>query len=210
MFNEPLSKDDVRFYCGSIYHLMRLSGRGADAVLPLYELSIRVGYKSGRFFARMTEIAIYLNCGRMNLYSSADLLVGSGFWKVLTATPGKAVEYKPISHEDWVAENPARSEVECCKKLHMPWDDEEQDPLGKALYGVTGGTTFFPNVLKGWRGIGLTDDQIIDATKRFMESPAVAHTHDRENLSNRLPQTKGRAFRRQLGDFLRKEFRDHD
>jgi len=207
------SKEDSLFHCGSVYHLVRISGRGSSYIFPLYDMSMRIGYASGRFFPRMTELSEYLNCHPKLLYCAADKLVASGFWKVLTAVRGKAVEYKPISHEDWVKNAydqiqpgcTSRAELECCQKAHMPWDDEEQDQLGKDLYAVTGGVKFFPNVLKGWRRLGLDDREIVEAAKHFMELPnTAAHTRDRENLSDRLLQTKGRAFRNALGDHLRK------
>lgn len=143
--NEPLLEGESRLYCGAVYHLVRLRGKGSDYVLPLYDLSMRVAAKSGRFFPRMTEIASYLDCGRNQLYNAAELLVDSDWWEKLTAVRGKAVEYRPLRHEDWVT---ACGDEYCCKKATMPWDGEEQDPLGKALFGVTGGAQFFPQVLK--------------------------------------------------------------
>ena len=128
--NEPLLEGESRLYCSSVYHLVRLNGLGSDYVLPLYDLSMRVGHESGRFFARMTEIAPYLSCGRNQLYNAAARLVESGFWECLVEMRGKATEYRPLSHEDWVT---AHSDAVCCKKAAMPWDGEEQDPRQATL-----------------------------------------------------------------------------
>jgi hypothetical protein len=132
---------------------------------------------------------------------------------VLTAVRGKAVEYKPLSHDDWVTNAYAemkpgcssRADAECCQKAHMPWDDEEQDQLGKDLYAVTGGVKFFPNVLEGWRRLGLNDREIVEAAKHFMELPnTAAHTHDQTSRISPRCQAKVKAFRHAFGDHLRK------
>jgi len=186
--NESLLEGESRLYCSAVYHLVRLRGSGSDFVLPLYDLSVRVGGESGRFFARMTEISPYLACNRNQLYGAAKLLRTAGFWEVLSEMRGKAVQYKPLKHPDWVA---AHGDSTCCKKAIMPWDAEKQDPLGKTLYGVTGGTIFYPQVLKGWRDKSqLTDEEIILRANEFMETNE-AHM----NL-------KGPVFRKRLGAFL--------
>lgn len=203
--NEPLLEGESHLYCSSVYHIVRLTGLGSDYVLPLYDLSMRVGHESGRFFARMTEIAPYLSCGRNQLYNAATRLVECGFWTVLAEVPGKAVEYRPLSHEEWVT---AHSDATCCKKAAMPWDGEEQDPLGKQLYAVTGGATFYPQVLKGWRSkAGVPDDVIIARAKEFMETKEAGTMS--VDLSTRLldkdkyfGHKKDAAFRRRLGAFI--------
>jgi hypothetical protein len=48
--NEALLGGESRLHCGSVYHLVRLTGLGSDLVLPLYDVSMRVAYKSGDFF----------------------------------------------------------------------------------------------------------------------------------------------------------------
>jgi hypothetical protein len=201
--NNEKPLEDSPLHCGSVYHLVRLTGNGSDYVLPLYDLSMRVAANSGRFFPRMTALAPYLKCDRARLSEAAKLLVGSGFWVVIEKVLGKAVQYRPLGHEDWVAVDPARAERECCTKMAMPWDGEEQDQLGKALHGATGGVKFFPNVLAGFRNTGLTDEEIVVHTKQFMESPAYAHTHDREHLSSRLRHDRDKAFRKALGAALK-------
>jgi len=197
-----MSQDDSHYHCNTIYHLARITGHGSEYVLPLYDESRIISGDSGRFFASMVKLAEFLNCERRVLYPAADLLCKSGFWEVLSEIPGKTVQYKSYGHEEWSLKHPERAEAECCKKLHMPWDDEEQDPLGTALFGITGGVTYFPTVLTGWRKYG-SDEFIKETMKLFMESDAVKHTHDRENLSSRLPHTKSRAFRKKFGEFLK-------
>jgi hypothetical protein len=198
--NEKLLAGEERLHCNAVYHRVRCRGGGSDYVLPLYDLSMRVGYKSGRFFVRMTELASYLNCHRNQLYLAAGLLEGSGFWVVQSHVRGKAVEYRPLSHEDWVA---TCGDGKCCKKAAMPWDGEEQDPLGKALYGVTGGCQFFPNVLKGWReNSGLTDEQILERAEEFMSTADAQKRHIEGDITARLSHQKGPTFRRQLGCYI--------
>jgi hypothetical protein len=205
--DEPLLAGESPLHCGSVYHLVRVTGLGSDYVLPLYELSMRVGEKSGRFFPRMTALASYLNCHPNQLYNAARLLVKCGFWVRLTNVRGKAVDYRPLSHKDWVVEH---GKTGCCVKAEMPWDDEEQDPLGKALYGVTGGANFYPNVLKGWRNkSGLTDAQIIDRAKQFMGTPdATMKSVDPQRVVDPkkfFSHKKDPAFRKRLGAFICKE-----
>jgi hypothetical protein len=98
--NEKLIVGEERLHCNAVYHLMRLQGKGSDYALPLYDPSMIVAGKSGRFFPRMTEIASRLSCHRNQLYLAADLLVQSGFWEVLSEVRGKAVEYRPLFHEE--------------------------------------------------------------------------------------------------------------
>ena len=89
----------------------------------------------------------------------------------------------------------------------MPWDDEEQDPLGPALYGVTGGASFFKNVLDGWRAqSGLSDQQIVARAKEFMET---AEASIKSVQPGRLVDPKkffghkkDAAFRKRLGAFI--------
>lgn len=199
--SEPL--EDAILHCGSVYHIARLKGKGKDYALSLYELSMRVAYKTGRFRPRMTALALYLDCHRNQLYNAAALLVGSGFWVVVEEVLGTATHYRPLDHKDWVAADFARAEATCCKKMEMPWDGEEQDQLAQQLYGITGGVKFYTNQLTGMRNHGLSDAEICEHTKAFMGSPAYAHTHDRANLSNRLPVVRDKAFRTALAAFIK-------
>jgi hypothetical protein len=202
MSDKPL--DDSPLLCGEVYHLMRMAGDGSDYVLPLYQVSARVAHESGRFFLNKKRAAPYFACHRNQLSNAAGLLVRSGFWTVLESIPGRAVQYHPLNHEEWLAADPARA-AQCCKKLEMPWDGEEQDPLGKALFGATGGVKFYPNVLTGWRNLGLSDEKIVACAKEFMASSEYAHTHDRDGrlLSSRLRHTRGKAFRKAFGAALK-------
>jgi hypothetical protein len=181
---------DSRLHCSSVFHLVRMRGPGKDYVLPLYELSMRVAGQSGRFFPRLTDIALYLDCHRNQLYRAAELLRAASWWEVVGKSLGKAVEYHPLSHDEWVA---AYGDALCCKKLTMPWAEEPQDQLGKDLYAVTGGMTFFPSIIKGWRSqSGMTDEQIVERAKKFMQT-------NPERVAG-----KPARFRKQLGEFIRK------
>jgi hypothetical protein len=186
--NEVLLEGESRLHCGSVYHLIRLTGLGSDLVLPLYDVSMRVAYKSGDFFIRMSgDAESYFSCHRNQLYNAAARLVESGFWSVLRQERGKAVHYHPLSHEDWVS---VHGDAACCKKAVMPWDEEGKDPLGPALYGVTGGAEFFPQVLAGWRSkAGVPDEVLVERAKKFMEQAGAVN-----------PQS--RTFRKALGAFL--------
>jgi hypothetical protein len=202
--NEPLLEGESRFHCGAVYHLVRVKGLGSDFVFPLYDLSMRIAHDSGRFFPRMTELEPYLDCDRNQLYNAAARLVEAGFWVVLQKVRGKAAEYRPLSHEDWVA---THGDAACCKKAAMPWDDEEQDPLGKALFGVTGGAQFFPQVLQGWRKkSGLPDEQIVARAKEFMETTgATLKSAQPGRLIDEqkfFGHRKDAAFRKRLGEFI--------
>lgn len=203
--NEPLSPDEQCLHCNSVYHLVRLHGPGSDLVLPLYELSMIVGGESGRFFPRMTELSSYLNCHRNQLYLAADLLSESGFWEVLSEVRGKAVEYRPLNHHDWAIAHLDKAEATCCVKAAMPWDNEEQDPLAPQLFGITGGARFYPNILKGWRALGLTDNQIVERAKEFMltadaQKKTVNHA---DRVGGKFSCVKDRTFRRRLGHYIR-------
>jgi hypothetical protein len=203
--NERLLVNEERLHCNAVYHLVRCHGAGSDYVLPLYDLSMIVGGKSGRFFPRLTELASYLNCHRNQLYLAADLLWKSGFWEVLSEVRGKPVEYRPLSHQDWVKVHLSEAEATCCMKAAMPWDGEEQDPLAPLLYGVTGGAQFYPNVLKGWRDkSGLTDEQILERAKEFMQSEEAQKrtVSYNDRIGPKFSHVKGKTFRRRLGYYI--------
>jgi hypothetical protein len=193
----PLSEADSPLYCSAEWHFARMMGRGAALAPLLYNVICRVARDSGNFFVSLTKLAPYFNAVRQTLYNAADLLEAHD-WLVPREQPdnddwimrgqsalGVPGQYRPVFHKEWADLHPD----ECCQKLDMPWAVD--DVLATRLFGITGGNTFFPNVLRGWRNIGLTDDQIVDAARRFMDTDA-AHVH-------------GPEFRKALGEFLRND-----
>jgi len=185
--NEPILPDDSLLYCSAVWHLIRLKGKGSALAFPLYDRACALASKSGRFHLSLTRLAPYFNVDRRALYSAADLLRQSGFFIETDYGCGEPSHYHPVTHEEWAEKHPGK----CCEKLVMPWDGEDGDPLGRQLYGITG-LTFYPQILKGWRNkSGLTDEQIVERTKIFME--------DRATL---VGLHNGIAKRRALGRFL--------
>jgi hypothetical protein len=183
--NETMMEGDSLLHCSTEWHLAQLKGKGARLTLYLYDLSCRVSVRTGRFSPSMQRMAAYLQCTPGELYCAAAMLVEEGFWIVLDSGIGKPTQYRPVRHKEWQESNPNR----CTTKASMPWDEEQQDQLAPLLYGVTGGHTFYTNVLTGWRRrSGLTDEAIIERAKVFMSTPD--HTKN------------GSAFRKALGEFL--------
>jgi hypothetical protein len=154
---------DSPFHCSAEWHFARFTGDGASLAPLVYNVVFRIAGDSGNFAASAAKIAQYLNVNVRYVFDAANLLVASGFFQVIEAEQGKPTKYKPVGHAEWVEKHPGY----CTKKIEKLFPDE--DELGKKLYGILGGEKYFPNLLKGLRNTGATDEQIEQAGKDFME-----------------------------------------
>src|SRR6476646_9983175 len=181
--NKPLEDSPLR--CNAAYHMLRFTGKGARLRFALYDQSMALGHNSERFFASLRGAASFFNCYENELYAAAKMLRDSGWWEVIDQGYGQPTNYRPLDHASWVVRHPGR----CCEKLPMPWDGQQQDGLGKELFAITGGVTFFPNVLAGWRKLGWCDEEIVLHTRRFVKD------------NPRPEKRKLSGYRKALGDF---------
>jgi hypothetical protein len=147
--------------------LRSFTGEGASLAPLVYNVAFRIAGESGCFAASVANIAKYLNIsdGRQDrcISSAIELLVTAGFFEVIEIEKGKPTKYRPVGHKEWAEKHPGF----CTKKVEKLFPDE--DELGKKLFGILGGEKYFPNMLKGLRNTGATDEQIEQSGKEFME-----------------------------------------
>jgi hypothetical protein len=155
---------DSPFHCSAEWHFARFTGDGAALAPLVYNMMFHVAGESGNFAASVVKIAKYLNVTDRYIYDAVGLLVAAGFLQVIEEEKGKPTQYRPVAHKEWAAK---RSELYCTKKIEKLFPDE--DALGKTLFGILGGEKYFPNLLKGLRNTGATDEQIAQSAKDFME-----------------------------------------
>lgn len=171
-------KEDSPIECNAEWHFARYSGTGATLVPLVYHISWHLAGESGCFFLSVQKLAKYLVAKDDNVYAAVHLLETDGFWELIEALPGKPKRYRPVGHKEWSEKHPNR----CTKKVEFPHaaDDEQLAEFGRKLYGILGGLQFFPNILRGYRKAagGLTDDEICDAAKRFLEDDADFYSSD--------------------------------
>ncbi|HTC46124.1 MAG TPA: hypothetical protein VK722_02290 [Candidatus Aquilonibacter sp.] len=181
--------EDSPFHCSAEWHFARFTGDGASLAPLVYGIAFHIAGDSGNFAASVVRIAKYLNAKEDYVYSAVNLLVLTGFFQVIEAEKGKPTQYRVVGHKQWAETHPGY----CTKKIEKLFPDE--DPLGKKLFGILGGEEYFPNLLKGLRNTGATDEQIEQAGKLFME-------HDKGNGS--------RGRRKRFQDQLRAQYtKDH-
>lgn len=159
--NEPVYST---LHCSVVYHITQFKGRGSAIAFALYDRCCAVGYKSDKAFLNIkTVLAPYLHCHPNELFAAAALLEDAGWLIAESRKPGSPTQYRPISHDEWVAAHSSES----CVRTYAP-DYWQQDPLGKAFYGITGGIKVGgPNVLAGWRKLFAQDELIIIHAKKY-------------------------------------------
>lgn len=154
-------KEDSALHCSAEWHFARFKGDGATLAPLLYALSFKVAHESKNFEVSGQNLAKYFNVDDKYLYSAVHLLVASWFWIPTERVKGKPTKYRPVSHKEWEEKHTGF----CTRKIEHLFPDE--DSLGSALFGCGLGK-YFPNVLKGLRNTGATDDAIVEAAKQFM------------------------------------------
>jgi hypothetical protein len=161
--------------CSAAYHITQLKGKGSAIAFTLYDTHCRLGYKTHKSFLNLkTVVAPYLHCHRTELGAATALLEDAGWLIAESRKPGSPTCYRPIEHDAWAA-----THVGCCVQTYAPdyWD---QDPLGKAFFGITGGIKVGgPNVLAGWRKLFPQDELIISHAEKYVAlAPIPGHTHE--------------------------------
>lgn len=158
----PIDKFETsRLYCSAEWHFAHFEG-GTYAPM-IYSLALRLGKDSDKFWPSIPELAKYLNANEKSIREAIQLLVLSGFLKIVTAAPGESVRYLPVKHEDWAEAHPGF----CMNKDEMPWSGGG-DELGKALYAISGGINKgYSNFLKSYRATGHSDPAIKEHFRTF-------------------------------------------
>jgi hypothetical protein len=150
------------FYCSPEYHLQRMRSGLAPS---LWGWGRRLSSVSECFWPSINQIAEYFNRDRTTVMRALFELVGEEWAEVIDSEPGKTVNYRFLSHDEWAKKHPGK----CVVKERMPWDGEG-DVLGARLYAISGGRAkFLPNQMNGLRKFGFEDDTIATEFKVFLD-----------------------------------------
>jgi hypothetical protein len=122
--------------------------------------------KSEDAFPSVQKLTRYFSVDDKYLYSAVRVLVLGGWSDVLESEQGKTVHYRPVGHEEWAGRHPGF----CVHKGIGELPYSEGDELGRARYGIMGGEMYHPNLLKGLRNTGASDDAIKSAAHSFMKT----------------------------------------
>jgi len=179
------NEEDSPMECNAEWHFARFNDKGASLAPLIYSIAFHLAKESGEFFVSAQKLARFLHVnGDKYIYAAIHLLVASGFFEVIEAEVGKSVKYRPVGHKEWAQRHPGY-----CTAMQQPEHFKGGDELGRQLYGIMGGEHFFEGVLKGFRKSGLSDEEICDHAKIFMQD-------DRNKGS-------GKERRKRFGEYLK-------
>jgi hypothetical protein len=149
------------FHCSAEWHLCSSESK----LVPLiYSWARKLSVNSGNFFPSVQSIANYFFAHRTTVFRALRELEDLGWLEVIHREPGKPVNYRVVSHEEWKEKNPGR----CIKKEVFPWTGEG-DPLARELYAASGGQAkFFPRQMQGLRAFGFSDELIAHEFRVFL------------------------------------------
>jgi hypothetical protein len=150
--------------CSAEWHIEKL---GCKHALAIYQIALRVAFKSGRFSVAYPTLATYFNAHERTIRRAVHGLREIEFFELLSREPGHPVVYRPILHKpEWMEKHPNA----CIEKIAMPWDGEG-DLLGRELFSLCDGRIkfFYPAVMKGMRSTGFSDLEIAAHMKRFRQ-----------------------------------------
>jgi hypothetical protein len=177
-------EEDSPMECNAEWHFAQFTREGASLAPLIYGIAFHLAKESGTCFISAQKLALFLHVtGDKYVYAAIHLLVASGFFEVIEAELGKPVKYRPVGHKEWARRHPGF----CTKKIELPYS--AGDELGRKLHGIMGGERFFEGVLKGFRKSGLSDGDICDHAKAFMQD-------DRNKGS-------GKERRKRFGEYLK-------
>lgn len=165
-----------KLHCRPAYHITQLTGKGSAIAFALYDLHCALGYKTHKSFLNLkTDVAPYLHRHRTELGAANALLEKAGWLIAESHKNGSPTQYRPISHDHYVSSHGSESCVQTCAP-----DYWQHDPLGKALYGFTGGIKVGgPNVLAGWRKLFAQDELIIMHLEKYAAlNPTPRYKHE--------------------------------
>lgn len=153
--------------CSAEWHFSRFVGDGADLAVAVYNLAMRIaGHDGGVFFPSIKNLARYFDKSTHQVSEALHLLADAQFFeRPKDQRPGETVRYVVVSHKTWAGRHPGC----CCRKAELP-DYMMGDPLGRTMYGISGGKMrFFPEWLTSARKY--TDDAgILAAFQTFADA----------------------------------------
>lgn len=166
-------------YCSAEWHIEQHCPKLASSI---YNLAFRVAAKSGRFSVSYPHLAAYFDTTERTIRRAVHGLRDIEFFKRLSNEAGHACVYQPVHHRDWSQFHPGK----CLERIEKPayW---EKDILGQALFAECDGRIkfFYPNVLKGLRGTGFSDVEIVQHMKTFrrLDTPPIGESWTRGFVS---------------------------
>lgn len=156
------------YQCSAEWHFAQFHGRGAFFAATLYSFAFHLSKKSGVFFASIPKLALYFGVDERTVRKALQSLEKTGFFEIVSRSPGLSVHYRVVGHKDWAA---AHSGKCATRNDEMPWSNEPQDPLGKLLYAISGGRFKpYPNFIKGMRNTEHNDTAIGEHFRAFLRS----------------------------------------
>ena len=188
-----LAKDDESpFHCSAEWHLQRMPSKLAAAV---YSWGRKLSYKSGVFSASAENVAIYFGVHRNTAQRTLEELADLGFFELMRIERFAPNVYRVIDHKEWAKKNPGG----CVRKATFPWEGEG-DVLGRELYAISGQRVrFLPNQVKALRKLGLSDTQIKEEFRRFLDGADYEGTRWKHAFYDFLKDLQDRSARGKEG-----------
>lgn len=164
---EPDSTSDrlacqYAFECSEYFHLATLS--------PVCSLIYGLAYKltkggTNTLHASAENIGKYIDRSAHQVRRGFQALETLGFFELKYSGTFRPNEYKVIAHTDWAKMHPGK----CCVKLTYAFT-AEGDPLGIALWNITGGMVKFQRFqIDNYRKLRFSEDDIVEHFKEFWE-----------------------------------------
>ena len=154
--------DESPFHCSAEWHLQQMTSRLALAV---YSLARKLSRKSGVFSASAENVAMYLGVHRNTIQRALEELAKVGFLELWRVEQFKPNVYHVVDHKEWAKRHPSQ----CVKKSSFPWEGVG-DSLGRELHAISGQRVkLLPNQTVALRKFGLSDDQIKEEFRTFLD-----------------------------------------
>jgi DNA-binding transcriptional ArsR family regulator len=155
------------FECSWEWHLARLS----SVCALLYPLAFRVSggmdkeLSERRFFASAKALATYFDYSPSQVRRGLKELEELGFLQLVGRKKFKPNHYRVLSHADWVQKHKGK----CTAKNEFPWTGEG-DPLGQALWRVSGGQIKFADFqTANLRKLSVPEGKIVSEFSAYWE-----------------------------------------
>jgi hypothetical protein len=156
-------------YCSAEWHFARFHGDGSELCAALYNMALHIAGEGGVFFFSVPNLARYFDTSTHRVREALHLLADSQFFELPPKIrKGETVRYRPVTHKTWSERHPGM----CCRKESLP-DYMQGDPLGRVLWGISGGKMkFFPEWLDHLRKFA-NDAAIEQAFRIFADGERV-------------------------------------
>jgi hypothetical protein len=158
---EPI-QDGFCFHCSPEFHFSQYPLAGL-----VYAQAFRISKRTGRFHASLPNLAEYFRVSERTMIRVVKWLVREGFFEVVSKECFHPSVYHVLGHTEWAQKHGGR----CATKQTLPWSGEKGDQLGVELWNASGRKLNYRAFqLKALRNTELSDEQILQAFRRFIEN----------------------------------------